>query len=512
MGKKMDLLGRVVILLTFLLFSCAPTVNQNVKKELPDIRNTVKEMKIERVGREKVIIPPVLIPTYKSFNPLEKKKITLAAVNAPITKVLYVIAKEAGLNLIIAPDVDTTLTVTAHFDNAPLKYVLDTIMNMTGLSYELKGNVLYVRQFVTKIFKIPYVNIKSDYKSSLGGDVLGSVSSVTSGGSTIGGGAAVGGAGGATQLKGDFSLNFSSEKKDLFDEIENNIKNLLSEDGTYVLNRFTGVLLVRDRKENVEKVEKFLKSIIKTTERQVLIEAKVLEVGLSSGYEYGIDWNLLLRNLFNEGVNVSLSQNLRTQRGTINVNVVAADFNMLIRALSTFGKVYTLSNPRIRVLNGQTALITAGRVVPFFSTTYQAQLVGGQQGQTAVLVPTITQQSILEGILLGVTPYIDEDGEIILNIVPVATRLEDVKSLTDEFGRTLAEAPVVNLKEAGTVVKVREGEMVILGGLINTTNEKKGEGVPLLGKIPLLGSLFRKESSTQEKRELVILLKPVIVD
>jgi len=502
----MDIFRRIILLLGVLILSCASTtVNQDqlFNTEIQEIKskNFVKKIK-----KEKTILPPVLVPTYKKFNPLKKKKITLSAVNASITKVLYIVAKEAGLNLVIAPDVDTTLTVTANFENAPLKYVLDTIMKMTGLSYELKDNVLYVRQFVTKIFKIPYVNVQSNYNSSLGGDVLGSVSS---GGGAQGGNT---GGGGANQLIGNFSLNFSSNTKDLFDEIEKNIKNLLSEDGTYVLNRFTGTLFVRDRKENVEKIEKFLKSIIKTTQRQVIIEAKVLEVGLFSGYQYGIDWNLLIRNLFNEGINVSLSQNLRTQTGVINISVTTADFNTLIRALSHFGKVYALSNPRIRVLNGQTALITAGRVVPFFSTTYQAQLVGGQQGQTSVLVPTITQQSILEGILLGVTPYINENGEIILNIVPVATRLEDVKRLTDEFGRVLAEAPVVNLKEAGTVVKVHEGEMVILGGLINTSNERKSEAVPFLEKIPILGNLFKRENSLQEKRELVILLKPVIVD
>jgi len=508
----MDIFRRIILFLGVLVLSCASTAVNQKQVSNGVIQKIKSRSPIREVKKEETIFPPpVLAPTYKKFNPLEKKKITLAAVNASITKVLYIVAKEAGLNLVIAPDVDTTLTVTANFENAPLKYVLDTIMKMTGLSYELKDNVLYVRQFVTKIFKIPYVNVQSDYKSSLGGDVLGSVSTITSGGGTQGG-TIGGGTSGTNQLKGDFSLNFSSKKKDLFDEIEKNIKNLLSEDGTYVLNRFTGTLFVRDRKENVEKIEKFLKSIIKTTQRQVIIEAKVLEVGLFSGYQYGIDWNLLIRNLFNEGINVSLSQNLRTQKGAMSISVVAADFNALIKALSNFGKVYTLSNPRIRVLNGQTALITAGRVVPFFSTTYQAQLVGGQQGQTSVLVPTITQQSILEGILLGVTPYINENGEIILNIVPVATRLEDVKSLTDEFGRVLAEAPVVNLKEAGTVVKVHEGEMVILGGLINTSNERRSEAVPFLEKIPILGNLFKRENSAQEKRELVILLKPVVVD
>jgi MSHA biogenesis protein MshL len=502
-----------ILLLSVLFFSCAQknvksekpakTVSKEIDAEMSKL-SRIKAMPVSRAEAPKPILPP----TYTKIDPFKGKTFTMSAVSAPLTKVLYAIADGAGLNLIISPEVDTSITVTATFSRVPIKEALDIIMDMTGLYYEVRGNVLYVKEFMTRTFKIPYIHTSTSFNSSLGGDVLGGALSV-GGAGTVGTTGTVGGFG-TTGLRGNFTLDYKNPEGagDVYKQIEENIKAMLSKDGKYVLNKFTGTLVVTDRRRNVEAIEKFMERLVKQISKQVLIEAKIVEIALSDVFQYGIDWGSFFRNVFGTGANVTLSQTLSIPTGGYaSLNVVSSDFTTLINALASYGKVYTLSNPRIMVSNGQTALIATGIVTPFFER--QAVTLTGTT--TTQLQENIIKTNVLEGILLGVTPRIDEEGNIVLNIVPVSTRLEGTKRLEDN-GRILAEAPVLNIKEAGTIVRVRDGDLVIIGGLIGDVKSVEERKVPGLGDIPVLGYFFKSKRTVKEKRELIIFLKPRIID
>ncbi len=509
-------LSRLIVLLALLLTACAHKTEESERTADAVEREIDREWSALKTPVSRPPVPPPIPPpTYREIDPFEGKSFTMSAVSAPLTKVLYAIADGAGLNLILSPEVDPDQRVTATFENVPMKIAIDIIMDMTGLYYEVKGNVLYVKETVTRTFKLPYVHTVSEYRSSLGGDVLGGALSVGLGSTGTAGTAAAAGrgtgyGGGVGGLRGNFTLDYRSPQgiNDFYSQIEENLKGLLSDRGKYVLNKFTGTLVVTDRRANVEKVAEFIEKLRREISKQVLIEAKIVEIALYDRFQYGIDWSAFFRDVFGTGANVTLSQNLSIPTGGFaSLSVVSSDLTTLINALATYGKIYTLSNPRIMVSNGQTALIATGIVTPFFER--QAVTLTGTT--TTQIQENIVKTNVLEGVLLGVTPYVDERGNIVLNIIPVSTRLEGTKTL-ERNGEVLAEAPILNVKETGTVVKVRSNELVVIGGLIGDVKGVEERKVPGLGDIPVLGYLFKSKRVFREKRELIIFLRPRIVD
>jgi len=443
--------------------------------------------------------PPIVFESpYKKISPLENKYITITANEAPLIRLLHSISKTAGLNLVIGKDVNVNQKITLNLDHAPLNDALDIIMDLTGYYYEIKGNILYVKKYMTKIFKIPYVHTKTSYTSDLGGDVLG-VNSNDQGGEE-------------NNVKGEFSLNYENPKEsnDFYAQLNKNLKLLISKNGKYTLNRFTGTLIVTDKKENVKKIEKFVNQIKKATSKGVLIEAKILEVTLDKNHQLGINWNAVFHNIANGTLN--LTQTLGLENGVAgSLQYTRDNFNMLIQALQSNGKVTTLSNPRIRVLNGQSALILSGDIYPFWEKSVNYTTVTNGDNTSVVPEVTYNRRDVLQGVSLGVTPIIKEDGTIILNVIPVSTSIIDIVTFRDAQNQVIAMAPRLNIKEAGTVIRAKDNDMIVIGGLISNKKSKQVVKVPGLSEIPIIGNLFKKVVESKSKRELVILLRLRIV-
>ncbi|MDQ7056699.1 MAG: hypothetical protein Q9M89_09725 [Persephonella sp.] len=198
-------------------------------------------------------------------------------------------------------------------------------------------------------------------------------------------------------------------------------------------------MIVTATRNKMKKIEKLLESIKKEIKKQVIIEAKIVEVTLSKEFKYGIDWNLLMKNFLGTGGSVRVVQNLRLGSGYGQVFITGADFQSIMDILERTGKIETLSNPRIRVINGQTALISSGLIIPFWE-----KYVSTVTGTAATQQVYYTRSNVLDGVMLGVTPYI-ENGEIMMNIVPVSTKIEDIRQLVDN-NQVVAEAPVLNVR------------------------------------------------------------------
>lgn len=501
-------MGKIISLITTLpfiiLFSGCYTMSppSHPKYLSEETRNATasKEIKKFSDASNKSTPPPMVLPNvYQDISPLTGKTISLSAENANLRQVLYLISQNAGLNLIIDKDVDAATNITLTLDKAPTEDALDTVMELSGCSYTLKGNMLYIRQYSQRTFTIPYIHTQSSFDSTLGGDILGTAGNAS------------------TAISGKFALNYKNpvESNDFYKQIETNIKELLSENGKFTLNKFTGTLVVTDKKPVLDSIDDMLKKIKKSASRQVLIEAKILEVVLNDTHQLGVDWQTLPGAIGDFTFGQALGLENFKKGGVLAYNDKHMD--AIVTMLDTAGDVDTLSNPRIKVSSGQSALITSGKLVPF----WDLEVTPGSviEGVYTPALYEYTRRDVLDGLSLGVTPKITEDGQIILNIVPVTTSIEGEKTLegftstgSSTTTGTVATAPIINIKEAGTVIYAKDNDLVLIGGLINNVKRDERSSVPLFGEIPYLGALFSQTSIKDEKRELVILLKLNLVE
>ena len=486
-------------LLFVFLWGCSAAPTPTAKKE--QTKSASEEIAAFKNESKKGSIPPIVLPSiYEDVSLFDDKKITFAAQNAKFSIVMYQIAKESGLNLIIDKDVDPNTPITISLQNAPLKEALEVVMDISGCYYKLKGNILYVRGFEQKSFSIPYIHSKTSFGADLGGDTLGSANAGgSSGGSSSGGG-----------IKGDFALKYNNpeEANDFYEQFEKNVASLMSKEGKYTLNRFSGTLNVYDRRKNIDAIEEVIEKIKKQTNRQVLIEAKILEVVLNDGHALGVDWGVVSNSVLQTGDQLNIGQTLGlggAVAGTMSYDTKS--FSAVIDALDESGDVDTLSNPSINVLSGQSAIISSGKLVPFWEK--EVQTTSNTSGSDSEV--TYSRRDVLDGVTMGVTPTVLDDGRIMLNIIPITSSIEEVVDYKDQNGISVATAPILNIKEAGTVIYAKDNNLVLIGGLINNSVSKEEQKVPFLGDIPYMGGLFKKTVNTNEKRELVILLRLKIV-
>ncbi len=503
MGKTISLISPLFLALIITgCYTASPPTHPELLSKAARNASASGEIK-EFNDQAKNTPPPMVLPSvYQNISPFSGKTISLSAENANLRQVLYLISQSAGLNLIIDSDVDANATITITMDKTSTEDALDTVMELSGCSYTLKNGMLYIKQYTTKTFTIPYIHTQSSFDSTLGGDMLGGGDSGSSSGS----------------VSGKFALSYKNpvESNDFYKQIETNIKELLSPNGKFTLNKFTGTLVVTDTKKSLDTIDDMLKRIKKSASRQVLIEAKILEVTLNDTHELGVDWATLPGALGD----LTLTQTLGLAGPTAG-KMIYSDKHMaaVITALDTAGDVQTLSNPRIKVSSGQSALFTSGQIVPF----WDLQVTPGTN-ISGVYTPPLyeyTRRDVLDGLSLGVTPKITEDGQIILNIVPVTTSIDGEKTLEGPIGSgdtgevttgTVATAPIINIKEAGTIIYARDNDLVLIGGLINNVKKDERESIPVLGELPYLGALFSRTHQKDEKHELVILLKLNLVE
>lgn len=548
MAKAAKLL--ILFAMFFFVLSCH---NKNVKNDIqiPKIDMPPKPSQtMESKGAE-----PEFRVENPQINPLELKRISINVRATPLRDVLFVIAKDAGLNLILDRDVDPEIPITLIVRNVTLQDALDSVVSSTDYFYKIERNMLKISATDTKIFHLNIFPIHQTYSTEVGGDILGGVKGqlISGGGGTGGGGTT------STELKGNVS---KTEKSDdsaykFWDSIESALSSILGvqtsttsqvstpqqtssqvqggkpQEGrivpvfmpaqeNFVINRLTGTIMVTATKRNMQKVEQYLNTVKTVMSRQVLIEAKVIEVSLSDSLKYGIDWSFL-REWSHGTHNWSIGGSTQDFKNVIPSNspfsdirfslttTAIKDFSAIIRALSQFGDVRTLSNPRINIMNGQTSLLTVGRNFTFISKAESN--VTTAEGGSPIITYTVETSNLLSGIIIGIVPYIDEKGEISLTITPVISNLINIAERGYGSGgaQTIIQLPIVDLRELSTTVKVKDGEVVIIGGLIKKEEGLSENKTPLLGDIPIIGNLFKAHDRIQSNTELVILLQPRIV-
>jgi MSHA biogenesis protein MshL len=454
--------------------------------------------------------------------PYEEKLFSLSVRNAPLEQVLLALAVEAQLNLVIDQDVDRYEPISVEFNNISFDQALSYLMGVQDYFYDVKDSVLHVKAMQTEVFTIDYPLVYSKAESKVGGDMLG--------GATKGGDAETIEAMSNMDFDGEFKIEVELEDEEhlnIWKKIEDALQpartssqagvTLLSPKGSAQVNRMAGSIIVTDGPKNLKLVRQFLSDIQSSLSRQVLIEAKIIEVQLNDGHQYGIDWNYIRENFVHAGGDLEIGVNLApTSASTFSLKWTdprsydQGDF--LINALKSNGEVNVLSAPRLNVLNNQSALISVGKIVPFLDYKIgvsQNTDTSGSTGTTIESVPVVSR--FLDGLTLGITPQISEDGVTTLHIVPIITEEAGERVIPMPDLDEPVSIPLIAIRESDTMVSVEDQTTIVIGGLIVEKNDDASDKIPVLGDVPYLGALFSHQARQTTKAELVIMLTPTIV-
>ncbi|BCB97121.1 pilus (MSHA type) biogenesis protein MshL [Dissulfurispira thermophila] len=507
--------------LTLTCFSCSYT---DIKREIR-IPEEVREIKPDRPVPSEPKIPEYT-PVTEDISPVKTRIVDIVARNTPLRDVLHVIAEATGLNLVMEKGVAAETPVTLTLKNVSAEDALNTIFTSVDYFYTVKDNMLIVKAVDTRIFELGHPAIVQTYSVDVGGDILGGATgSLTAGGTTTGG---------TTTIKGNITQSSKSDTTafNFWDAIEKSIASILGTTATaassqaapsgqsFTINRLTGTIFVTATKRNLERVEQYINTIKKVISRQVLVEAKIIEVQLSEGLKYGIDWSFVNRTMGSGEINITASgfssvvnsENPNINIPNINMGITrGASFSTLLQALKQQGEVRTLSNPRVNIMNGQTALLSVGKNISFISKVETTTTTA--TGATPTTTFSVQTSNILSGIIIGIVPYINDSGEISLTITPIISDLIQLQDKTIGSGgnQTQISLPTVDLRELTTTVKVRDGQMIIIGGLISKKENLQDNKVPVLGDIPIIGEAFKNRDKSESRSELVVVLQPVLV-
>ena len=446
----------------------------------------------------------------------------VVASDAPSREFFMSLVAGTDVNMIVHPDVAGNITI--KLKQVTLEEALKAVRDVYGYDFVRKayGYKIVPKKLQSKVFRINYLNINRVGKSAT------SVSSgqITSGGSNGSSSSESSTSSSSsdsvstvqsTQIETQSSSNFWAKLENLLGMIVGN------GDGRHVVvDADSGIAVVKAYPSELRYVETFLEQAELSLQKQVIIEAKILEVNLGDGYQAGIQWDTfgqgyggVLTNTENEivgGLESKIIDELidKSAEGMFTFGLNFTDFTGVISLLQSQGDVQVLSSPRIATVNNQKAVIKVG-TDEFFVTEISSSTTS--TSTTTTDSPEVTLTPFFSGIALDVTPHIAENSDVILHVHPTVTevteRIKDIGIGDDNLSLPLAFS---SIRETDSVIRASDGQVVIIGGLMQTTNEKKDAGVPYISNIPGVGKLFKQERDINKKSELVILLKPQVVD
>ncbi|WP_232522261.1 pilus (MSHA type) biogenesis protein MshL [Marinimicrobium alkaliphilum] len=482
----------------------------------------------------------------------EQERFDISVNNVPARSFFLGLVDGTDTNIVVHPDVAGT--VTLDLKRVTVDEVLQVIRDIYGYEYQRSGNgiyTIYPRELRTQTFQINYLDVQrvgvSDTNLSIGRQ------HTSGGGNRFSGGGQGGGSGseGADLLSmlGGESLGGGSEispgarvqtlnRTDFWQSLKQTVGAIIggeSGERMVMVTPQAGMLVVKAMPHELNAVRDFLERSELSVKRQVILEAKIVEVRLSDGYEAGINWGAIsgeLAQTYQRGRTTGTNENFQTSQNipggaasgalTFSDTVTTGSENMfsailqvgditdLLSLLESQGHVQVLSSPRVSTVNNQKALIRVGSD-EYFITGITSNTTANVASVTSA--PNIELSSFFSGIALDVTPQIGSDGDVILHIHPVVSEVTDqlkVFTIGDEqFSLPLAQRGV---RESDSIVRARSGQVVILGGLMQENARTTEEKVPVLGDIPVVRGLFRRNVQSTEKTELVIMLRPVVVD
>lgn len=477
--------------------------------------------------------PPQAVP--------ESERYTVVVNDVPVRELLFALARDADLNIDISGEVSGNVTLNAIDQTLP--QILERIGRQVSLRHELINNTITISPDspYLRSYEVGYVNLSRDVDTTVnvatrvattGG---GSVDGESGGGG--GGGGAGGGAGGGNNAS---STRLQSRSYNRFWEtLERNIIAMLGEQGrggreesdNVIINAEAGILSVKATSGQHKQIEQYIDQVLVNVRRQVLVEATIVEVSLNDQYQAGVDWSLFIEQ-GQSGFTVNQSLLGQISDGVIDNSISSFTLGYVdpnlgdnavtasVRLLREFGDARVLSSPRLMVLNNQTAILKVVEELVYFTIDVtNRDGTNNQQGRTIVESEV---RSVPVGLVMAVTPQISPNSEVTLTVRPtisqkVGDAIDPSTQLAAQFSGFTGEnitntVPIIRVREMESVLKLNDGQIGVLGGLMQDEVQTGNRELPGLSKVPVLGDLlFDANETLARKTELVIFLRPVVV-
>ncbi|MCG5514374.1 pilus (MSHA type) biogenesis protein MshL [Ectothiorhodospira shaposhnikovii] len=465
---------------------------------------------------------PEPMPAYERFDVVVR--------NAPAREVLMSLVEGTDTNLVVHPEVDQIISLELR--QVTLPQVLEVMQEVYGLEYRRNAFGYTVRppRLESRIYHVNYLDVQRSGRSSIrvssgqATETVGTDSNFTGRRTTAGDDER----GLSTRIQTDSESRF-------WNDLSASLENIIGDqDGRRVIvNRQSGVVSVRAMSDEHRMVAELIEAVQGSVQRQVILEAKIVEVELRDGFQSGINWAALGRidgrsvaagqfngpALLDEGFAATRGRTLGALAedfditlfgGSTLVAAVAGDFAALIELLETQGRTQVLSSPRVATVNNQKAVIKVGQD-EFFVTDVSAQTATGTTATTRASSVQLTP--FFSGIVLDVTPQVAPDGQVILHVRPTVSEVtEQIRNITisDEEEQILPLARTT-VRESDSIVRARSGQVVVIGGLMRESTRQQRAGTPGLSSLPIIGRAFSSQRESAVKTELVILLRPIVV-
>ncbi|MCG3721787.1 pilus (MSHA type) biogenesis protein MshL [Vibrio cincinnatiensis] len=465
------------------------------------------------------LMPDLNEPAQDSFPSVQRFRIQAQDVEA---KAFFAsLVKNSEFSAAIHPAVEGRITV--NLSNVTLDEALNVVRDLYGYEVEKVGKVIQVYPSGLRTVSIPvdYLQFKRSGRS-LTSITTGTVTNTdnrtnnTSSSSSRSSSSNNASSSNSSSTRGGTEIETLNES-DFWPQLEKAVANLIGSGAgqSVVVSPQAGILTLRAYPDEIREVRQFLDMSQQRMHRQVILEAKILEVTLTDGYQQGINWsNMSISNgkiVLNRVGNTSLpglDSIGSLLGGQTNITISDGSFESVLNFMATQGDLNVLSSPRVTAANNQKAVIKVG--TDEYYVTDLTSVVGN--GDNSNASPDIELTPFFSGISLDVTPQIDDKGNVLLHVHPSVIEVEQ-QTKEIQFGSELYTLPLArsSIRESDSVIRAQDGDVVVIGGLMKTSTNNRVSKVPFLGDIPVLGHLFRNTTELTEKTELVILLKPTVV-
>lgn len=493
------------LLVLFLAGCAAPKADQS--KELTGDNSIkfedaqVKKSNPKPIDTRRVEVSP---PPQSMRFPVVK---TFSCIDVSLGHAVQLLVQPYGYALDADDTIDLSRNVSfVRITDLPLNQAVFRLLANTGYGYEADPDrkVIRILSRVTRTWRVPIINLveRASVDLQAGGEQIEESSSAYSRNQSN--------TSSKDKAKG-IRFQSTSVVKDPWADIEKYLKSFLTKDGRMLIDRVTGIVTVTDKPRVIHAVDEYLAKVIDVASRQVSLSVTVMEVTITDTFKMGVDWSKMAsvvggnwRTSFNFLGQPSESASLTTASGAGQLLIGNGDVEAIIGALSTFGKVKVVASPSVRVMNNSTAQMFVGHKTPFLSR-YQ-NISSGQSYDQTVETGTVST-----GVAISVTPNISDNGTIQLSVVPSLSELVKIVEFNPVENAKVSR-PETTSREMRTQVSLHSGETVVMGGLIYNKDNDSDKGLPGAKDIPWLGNLFKYQEKTSEKTELVISIRPVLVN
>jgi MSHA biogenesis protein MshL len=512
----------------FVLASCQTAPKQGTENLVAqELEQAISEQSqaIQQKPKPPQEIQEALLPPMPEIG-LESEpevRFDLAVNQAPARDFFVGLMQDSRWNVVLSPEVQGTISLELKDVTVPL--VMDIVRDIYGFEYQITENIyqVYPAKLKTVIFPVNYLNVKREGSSVIrvnSGEVADNYSSGTTNnrGNAFSNQQRTAGSSGSQDNSYGTEIETRTES-DFWSELQASLQLLVSSapEAQVLVSPQTSSVIVRAYPANLRTVSDYLRSVQNVMGRQVLLEARVLEVILGDSFQSGIDWSSIAS--VNSGDELVFTQNGRRVTspdsssllaGVFNVSFQNSNFDLMIDLLETQGFVQVLSSPRISTLNNQKAVIKVG-TDEFFVTDISSTTVANAGSSTTS--PDVTLTPFFSGIALDVTPQIDDQGNIVLHIHPSISEVEDQEKLLT-LGDEQVTLPLARstIRESDSIIRAQSGQVVVIGGLMQTQTSDEDAGLPVLKDVAGLGHLFKQTNMRNRKTELVILIRPMLVE